>query len=299
MMASYMHALEERARWLRFAIDYHDGKIIRRGQHSFYDQTMELYLHSLHAGDTFFMNRQFCELVDHARIDVPDDLIFEESWMHTKSGFLWLEVPFSVPQPEGETAEPMIRAVSWIANKNGFIFLTYLEWEIDEAAFGCWTHFSFKQGDVLSTRITEFEAKVHDPDDNAGYPGKYPKTRDAVQRHEMRWVYAAMHLMAQRLACTVEHRASPMARDSARRKKLTITPSLRVVTLRRMEADRPKNGEHQAREWQWQWLVGGHWRLQPYKTIGDYRWIFIESYVKGPQDKPLKPPTHTLFKAQR
>lgn len=36
-----------------------------------------------------------------------------------------------------------------------------------------------------------------------------------------------------------------------------------------------------------------------YRTLKDYKWIFIEAYIKGPDDKPLKPDVPTIYKAVR
>ena len=77
---------------------------------------------------------------------------------------------------------------------------------------------------------------------------------------------------------------------------------IRIVSLRRMEYDRQQalgeNGEHSNREYHWQWVVTGHWRRQPYRD-GVYKNIFIEAYVKGPENCPLKPPTHKIYVAVR
>ena len=44
-------------------------------------------------------------------------------------------------------------------------------------------------------------------------------------------------------------------------------------------------------DWSHRWLVGGHWRWQPYKdpvSGGEIKKrIWISPYVKGPEDKPL------------
>jgi hypothetical protein len=309
MFATYMRALEKRAGWARWAEEY----VTKRMDHSKtpnYDHVMLFYKASLMHGDTLYMNKEFCALVDHARATAPDDLVFEDSWMQTPSGFMWLEIPFRVPRPaefddtrlldQGIDVDPHLHAVSWFKQDGGYVFLTYQDWHDvhpNAEGFGCWSHFIMRPGDVLAERMKRFETTAFDPD----APGHGVYARSALNNslHEMRWVFTAMHLMAQRLSMTVEHRASSMARDSARRKKLAITPFLKVVTLRRMEAERPAGGEHKQHDWQWKWVVLGHWRNQWYETDKTHKRIFIESYMKGPDDKPLKMPGHTLFKVLR
>jgi hypothetical protein len=60
-----------------------------------------------------------------------------------------------------------------------------------------------------------------------------------------------------------------------------------VVNLRRAATERPPSGGH-AVDWSCQWPVSGHWRWQPYPASGEKRQIWIEPYVKGPPDKPLR-----------
>jgi hypothetical protein len=45
--------------------------------------------------------------------------------------------------------------------------------------------------------------------------------------------------------------------------------------------------------------VRGHWRNQFYPVENVHRPVFIESYIKGPPDKPIKPLGHKIFKAVR
>jgi hypothetical protein len=67
----------------------------------------------LETGDTFFMNKNFCSLVENARSTIPDDIEFEMSWVHSPQGWMWIEVPFEVPNPELQNPgleDPVIRA---------------------------------------------------------------------------------------------------------------------------------------------------------------------------------------------
>jgi hypothetical protein len=41
------------------------------------------------------------------------------------------------------------------------------------------------------------------------------------------------------------------------------------------------------REWSHRWVVRGHWREQWYPSEGVHRLIWIEAFVKGPEDRPL------------
>jgi hypothetical protein len=79
-------------------------------------------------------------------------------------------------------------------------------------------------------------------------------------------------------------------------------PYINVVTLRRLHHHAIRSGQNttvEAIDWQWSWVVRGHWRNQWYPSQGVHKPKFIESYCKGPDDKPLKPVGATLFAARR
>lgn len=71
-----------------------------------------------------------------------------------------------------------------------------------------------------------------------------------------------------------------------------------VVRLRREQGERheptgePGNYSHR-------WIVGGHWRNQPYPSEGITRQIWISPYVKGPEDKPLIVRPRRVFQWER
>lgn len=72
---------------------------------------------------------------------------------------------------------------------------------------------------------------------------------------------------------------------------------VRIVSLRRLAspgaATVGRDGESN-REYQWQWLVSGHFRNQWYRRAGEHRVIWISPYIKGPEDKPLKQPAYKV-----
>jgi hypothetical protein len=58
-----------------------------------------------------------------------------------------------------------------------------------------------------------------------------------------------------------------------------------VITLRR---ERSKDdAEPKEVNWTRRWITSGHWRNQWYPSLGVHRQIWINEYVKGPDDKPL------------
>jgi len=73
-----------------------------------------------------------------------------------------------------------------------------------------------------------------------------------------------------------------------RRRVQRELPSLRVL---RLGTGATVSARHESStvEWTKRWMVRGHWRLQPYGPVGQktHKPIWIDPYVKGPEDKPL------------
>jgi hypothetical protein len=331
MNSSYVQALETKARWLNWLRKERvvDLSTNESDATSGAYMILDAYEKSLATPDTHFMNRKFCELVDHARMSVPDDLKFDISWTHYRSGWLWLEKPFLTPkfvlnEQFRETAKIMhpqheikeidveITAIGWLPAFNvqtlsdgrrvsregqgasGTMFLLFHPLR-NGRGFGMWSYFTLMDGDLVLERIKAFEHAA----EKEG--GNYDDNRETDMLHEIRWIYTAFHLMAQKLA--VEVKIHP---DRAQRKRAAREgrqpESITVVSLRKLEAAREQAqlaGEHEPVEWHWQWEVRGHWRNQWYAAAQEHRQVFIEAYIKGPENKPLKDPGKKLFAAVR
>lgn len=123
---------------------------------------------------------------------------------------------------------------------------------------------------------------------------------------------AARELMAgglwlnQRIMVTAN---APVERHVRKRAAKTLgrnVDQVRVVHLRRTErltssgdrevpATKPESVDLAGhRDWAYQWAVRGHWRHQYYRSLDTHQVIWIDPYVKGPEDKPLKP-SKTVF----
>lgn len=298
-------ALEKRLEWIRIA------KNLSTSQR--YKSSLEFSLYSriLLSGDTFFMNRRFCDLVNVARQTIPDELVFEQEWMVTPSGFMWLEDPFEVPDmdvPSEKEIKMRVSAVGWqkvaahqvsIDNNRPFKegayqFACYLDHHLlsssSPAGFGTHSYFVLSPGDSVIGRIRSCE-------DIQG-THKYKKERSSDMMHEVRWVCAAMHLMSQKLTLQKDRPSQRSQRRRMEREKSQLVPLVKEITLRRFEQYTPSGVSHTV-DWQWQWLVSGHWRNQYYPSTGEYKLIWVEDYVKGPEDKPLKPSQSKIYKVVR
>jgi hypothetical protein len=295
MRMSYLKALETQAKWFQWLMRPHCGI-----DEPSYLLVMSKWYEVLKDAETLYMGKEFCSLVDIARRTVPDDLQFEDSWVPCEKGFLYLETPFAVPRAPRLPVHVTIRAVGWMPNAGGTLFLFALEGNPGtnaQGGFASWSYCTLYNGEPVLARLRYFEEQSKAASSLPEPP--YAPGKEMDELHEIRWLYTALHLMSQKLAVTRKEGTSPLARSLNRSKGRKINDDLRIVSLRRMEYDpQQEQGEHSDREFQWQWVVTGHWRRQPYRD-GVYKNIFIEAFVKGPQTMPLKPPVHKIYVAVR
>lgn len=82
-------------------------------------------------------------------------------------------------------------------------------------------------------------------------------------------------------------RAPRQARRDAKRHGID-REDITIVTLRRADEFIYGEGDGEPRDWKYRWIVRGHWRNQWYPSLQSHRQVWINSYVKGPDGKPLK-----------
>lgn len=101
----------------------------------------------------------------------------------------------------------------------------------------------------------------------------------------LRTLVVLWRLMQQTIATTTRERP---ARAVRRRMPPPLMENLiTVIRLRRPHKDRDRDQEVRSVDWHQRWIVSGHWRWQPYPTLGVTKQIWISPYVKGPEDRPL------------
>lgn len=113
----------------------------------------------------------------------------------------------------------------------------------------------------------------------------------------VRFLVASWLWLKQRVMTSQSGLANGTATKQAER--LGLRSSVNVVLLRRSEQSRGVDSGHDAVEWSCQWFVRGHWRQQYLPSTHSHRPLWIEPYVKGPEDKPLRLPTQTVYQVSR
>ncbi len=82
--------------------------------------------------------------------------------------------------------------------------------------------------------------------------------------------------------------------DKARAREIEI-----VYIRRREQHPTLQDGTPNPVDWSCQWLVKGHWRNQYHPGDKSHKPTFIQSYVKGPEDKPFKVPAQSIHAVVR
>ncbi len=98
-----------------------------------------------------------------------------------------------------------------------------------------------------------------------------------------------------------EHYHPPRAERRRMEKAREPIWEVKVITLRRYEQHpgRPADSEGRHIDWQYRWVVNWHWRKQWYPSEKTHKVIFIDTYIKGPEDKPLKDPKISIQAVRR
>lgn len=99
-----------------------------------------------------------------------------------------------------------------------------------------------------------------------------------------------------RLARQLVPTKEPLPRQLRRqRARVRRTEDVTIIKLRRLRHGKYDDAEVSEVEYRFQWIVRGHWRNQYYPSLGpkedpqSHRQIWINPYMKGPEDKPIKP----------
>lgn len=245
----------------------------------------------------FFISREMCELVMHASKEFQPEPIFPTDFLEL-CGFMYFERPFDVTD---RYQRPLyIAACSWqpILVDNG---------AHDEARFKTdgelreWLEERHRSGIVDGLALTIYERN------DTGIPNTPP----IFPVHLTPWywgmefegneidlagkptgagwwwriIQTTLRLMQQRITVRHNSRGPRAQRRAAKRYGIPEQDTV-VVRLRREGQTRPSENGGDA-NYSHRFIVGHHWRNQWYPSQKVHRQIWIDDYVKGPEDKPL------------
>lgn len=113
-------------------------------------------------------------------------------------------------------------------------------------------------------------------------------------------IMAGLTWMNQRIAVQTEESVQRQRRKEFERvtgRECTV----RLVELRRRELHEDvESSEHADVKWSCRWTVDGHWRNQPCgPKHAERRLIYVNPFIKGPADAPLKPSRARVYVVRR
>lgn len=263
------------------------------------DKTLELGTHlklvttvlpfHLRSAEPFYWESRICDLVVGAGPSLtawrpsPSDFL-------SPSGFNWFEKSIALPEIPGSFPDRMTGFL-WVIDGDRVLLAASVSRE--GANGSVW-------GTLLSTPLDSDLLKsipLTIPGD-----GGEEEVRDAKQRRadlQVKYMAACVLFAKQRVATT---KSCFIPRGVARRNRRFSgdETEFQVVSLRRPENSPPPDRPGLPVDWQWQWMVRGHWRNQ---VCGEGRTerhpTWITPYIKGPDDKPFKPPSDRIFDVRR
>jgi hypothetical protein len=269
-------------------------------------------LSALSMGETYCVAPDMAHLTNMAAEDMPPEPLLEGDIPSTH-GFMWVEGGVPIIDVRGSVNK--IHAFTWTTISGVVVLMTWTyKYDMtDEVNARLAKDFpkDYREvpelswsGDLITLHYGATpkpsiaytglgDRQIEFKDDAAGRAVlTYSDTGEVVPEENAQtkvssaqWFITACRLMQQTLATRTLETVRPKALRRFDLKDDTIT----VVRLRR-----PKyvEGEgHGDVEWNFQWIVRGHWRNQPYKDESGevvYRRIYIAPFVKGPEGKPLK-----------
>lgn len=250
---------------------------------------------AIRAAVPYYWSPETCNLLEAAAATVPDFRLADEHFP-TRGGFCWFARPFA------GRAGNSVDAVMWTRyddDRPGSAFTgpRVMFWEMGRTPQWSPVHpsgsFSWGIGETMAERL----ALVASNPPVGGFEVSLEEHAASTAR-SLRRVAAMLAFLEQRVLVSHPESASRPARRRAERAGWEDVPAVQVVYLRR-PASASAGGEHEAVEWSCRWLVRGHWRQQWCPAAREHKPIWITPHVKGPEAKPLKMPSATVFAVVR
>lgn len=263
-----------------------------------------LLVDRLRTAETYWLSDTVRPLVLHGAQSLPAATTVTLTLPPSPEGFVYLETPVNV-WVSGHV-QARLHALQWLPVRmrpglqdpvgsayfapgdiEGFAILSYVESGglIRPGLMGQW-YFSHTFREVGVIHANQRDSEMSDDDVTTNLM--------AVA------LWASFCLFVkQRILVTRSQLAERHTRKRLERERWGATPLVRVVELRSKEARRHPAVEPVEREWSCQWVVRGHWRQQFYPSKHQTQPIWITPYVKGPENKPLRPPRATVFAVVR
>jgi hypothetical protein len=254
------------------------------------DRFLRTFKNQVIMSDPFYVSPDICDVIYTSSQGFPRDATMEDDAVIMPTGLIYLSKTFEIFDPRHNEVRN-IAAIYWTKSMNRSP-------QDGSAHRGIEIHwFESRGGWLLPVSFCYWPYGDMVGDWKATYNGE-PTTDhlDVCRKHFLTF----MSFIRQKIMTTQQERASRPTRKRAA-SYWEHEPSIRVVHLRKSDS-RSEGGNSSTHlvERDHRWWVSRHWRLQACgPEMSDRRPVFIESHVKGPEDKPLKPPRAKVFAVVR
>lgn len=234
--------------------------------------------------DTYWCSESIVGCVANAAETMPRQPLLTTD-LPSAAGFLWLERPLYTVDVRGMPAA--IRCLLWTPAVNGEsgrsgVFLSWLSDCLDPCDDeGQQIYREVHDQGSRMPRYVPYHGDLLTFDRPVHQSGAKPGSPDLLTN----WIVAFWSWCKQDIPRIERREPDRPMRRRIERMGRPASPVL-IVTLRREASQRAEPSDSLI-EWTHRWIVRGHWRNQWYPTQEAHRAIWIDPYVKGPEDAPL------------
>lgn len=260
-------------------------------------------LATLHRSAPFSWTSEITSAVWAASETIPETARFDRDLLPEGLSAAWWWLTWPIPMPmkfPAKRGEEDFNDLDW-----GHLCALLLSVDVD----GFWTISCARMSTrnvpfVIETNRLASGLTLHDLVQPGGLQyDVLSKSEGPISARDIRlfrFVLGASVWLKQRIAVISDghierHRRKQLAREF----DATLPSDVKVIQLRRAESAARTDTPGEPVEWSCRWVVSGHWRNQYHPSDGKHELQYILPYVKGPEDKPLRIPSHTVYAVNR
>lgn len=221
------------------------------------------------------------------------DTVCSRHLLYTDYAFCWFERPFMSLRTRGTTRPMVALAWAWVVqHKTQRQMLTCSAFVEEHGLLVSDSWLSAWDGESLGGQQKDTYTAPMTPDDEENWQEEHQSI--------LRFLVCANIFVRQKIAAAEElapHRA--LRRRLSKESSIFSDRLVSVIQLRERDRHEQSSGGRDNPEWNWRWTVRGHIRQQFYPSLNAHLPVFINPYIKGPDDKPLKPRTTPIIAVTR
>lgn len=248
-------------------------------------------------GHSFYWSPSMVSVVKVSASALPAATVVEPTLFPTRAGWWWFGRENAQLATKGRYFPyHRIAAIAWMRRDDSRLWVAAFsaDWPHDLAKQVVASH---KPGMLHTVWQADLELDRTVNDISMYIETVHAIPKDAADAFALlRFLVAGSLFIKQRVLVT---RSESIGRGARKRiQQYTQEAGIEIVQLRRGETLRGHVTERiSPTEFTCQWWVRGHWRQQPYKDGVRPKWI--DPYIKGDPDKPLKAPSEKVFAVVR